>query len=59
MTDAFCECVSGAWSAAVTLMMRTVLLACCEGTDVVTAAGRAWGNRGAGFCQDAAVGGGV
>ncbi len=59
MTNALCECVSGAWSAAVTLMMRTGLLACCEETDIVTAAWRVWGYRGALFCQDIVVGGGV
>ena len=32
--------LTGVGSAAVVLMMRTVLLACCEGTDIVTAAWR-------------------
>lgn len=51
--------LAGAWSAAVTLMMRTVLLACCEGTDIVTAAGRTWGHRGAFFHPTTVVVGGV
>ena len=60
LTIALTIALTGARSAAVMLMMRTVLLACCEGTDIVTAAWRSWGHRGTFFNQNTVlVGGGV